>query len=130
MRQNTILVIDDEKIWRNLLIRFLTIFHYTVHTAATCEEGNRMAESHRPDCVLVDGNLTDGKAADVCSFIRSSKDLLNTPIIVLSSDPDEELYAYESKADGFYLKGTSLYKIMACIESLLSPAHRARGKSA
>ncbi|MBI4803078.1 MAG: response regulator [Elusimicrobia bacterium] len=122
MNQAAILVIDDDAGWRRLLSRLFASCKYNVYCAATCAEGIRLAESRRPDCIVLDFHLTDGNASKVCSRIRSHKDIKNTPIIILSSDPDAELRAYrECRADKFIGKIEPLSKIVTSVESLLNP---------
>ncbi|MBU2574372.1 MAG: response regulator [Elusimicrobia bacterium] len=121
MSQSAILVIDDDESWRRLLSRLLSDCQYKVYSAATCAEGIKLAESRRPDCIVLDFHLTDGNASKVCSRIRSHKDIKNTPIIILSSDPDAEIIAYrECRADKFILKIEPLSKIVMSIENLLN----------
>jgi len=120
MEQSTILVVDDEKIWRNLLSRLLRTANYEVHTATGCADGIRLAELHKPDCILLDFHLTDGTAADVCLSVRSREDIKKTPIIIFSSDPDKEIISYaQCRADKFVLKGIPLTKLLAVIEILI-----------
>jgi len=121
MNQAAILIIDDDECWRHLLVKLLRISKYNVYSAATCAAGINMAEVHRPDCIVVDFHLPDGNAADVCMRVRSHNDIKNTPIVILSSDPDAEVSAYrECRADKFILKGEPLAKIRAGIEGIIA----------
>lgn len=80
---------------------------YAVHTAASCEDGVRMAELHRPDCILLDFHLKDGNAVDVCAALKNGAERPKFPVIVVSSDPDAEITAYaECGAAYFVLKGS------------------------
>ena len=102
-----ILVIDDDLSWNRLLIRLFGEADYTVHTAASCEDGVRMAEKHKPDCILLDFHLKDGDATDVCAALKKNGGKPKFPVIVVSSDPGAEITAYaECKADYFVLKGS------------------------
>lgn len=125
----SVLVIDDDKSWRNLLSRLLAASKYKVYSAATCAAGINMAENLRPDCIVLDFHLTDGNAADVCLRVRSHKDIKNTPILILSSDPDAEKSACGiCRADKFILKTRPLSKIRRSVENLLDarPANGAQ----
>lgn len=106
MSKRSILVIDDEVIWHKLTKSLLGGMGYAVYAAATGAEGVRLAETHRPDCILLDFYLTDGDAVSVCSSLRASNVVKNTPVIVFSSDPGVEAAAYaECGAACFVLKG-------------------------
>ena len=63
MRRKTILVVDDEAIWRNLLCRLLTPAGYRVITAPSGACGLQAARAGEADCVILDYNLRDGTAA-------------------------------------------------------------------
>jgi len=91
---------------------------YSIHTAASCEDGVRMAELHRPDCILLDFHLKDGNAVDVCAALKNGAERPKFPVIVVSSDPDAEIMAYaECRAAYFVLKSshtmTELPKIVS-----------------
>jgi len=50
--------------------------------------------------------LGDGDAVSVCSALRKNGKKFNSPVIVVSSDPDAEIPAYaECRAVCFLLKG-------------------------
>jgi len=123
MAQRSLLVVDDDEAWRKLMVRFLGGAGYKTHTAATCAEGVRSAEIHRPDCILLDFHLTDGDAVSVCAALRANKGIKTPPIIIVSSDPEAELAAYaECRAAGFVLKGSKpLARLPAIIEKILCP---------
>ena len=125
MPQSAVLVIDDEQMWRNLLVRLLSAADYKVYTAATCADGIRMAGLHKPDCILLDFHLGDGNAADVCLSIRSSENIKKTPIIIFSSDPDAAISSYtQCRADKFIPKGFPLPKLLIVIKGILRSAQR------
>jgi len=107
MAQKKILVIDDDLFWHRLLKRLFREMDYDVHTAASCEEGVRLAETHRPDCILLDFHLKDGDAVDVCAALKADGGRPKFPVIVVSSDPGAEITAYaECRAAYFVLKGS------------------------
>lgn len=107
MAQKKILVIDDDLFWHRLLKRLFGEMDYDVHTAASCEDGVRLAETHRPDCILLDFHLKDGDAVDVCTALKADGGRPKFPVIVVSSDPGAEITAYaECRADYFVLKGS------------------------
>ncbi len=102
-----ILVIDDDLFWHRLLKRLFGGTDYDVHTAASCEDGVRMATEHKPDCILLDFHLKDGDAVDVCTALKNGAERPRFPVIVVSSDPGAEITAYaECRADYFVLKGS------------------------
>lgn len=107
MGKRKILVIDDDLFWHRLLKRLFGETDYDIHTAASCEDGVRQAEKHKPDCILLDFHLKDGDAINVCTALKNDAERPKFPVIVVSSDPEAEIAAYgECKADYFVLKGS------------------------
>jgi len=86
----------------------------------TCVEGMEMLRRHRPDCVLLDFNMPDMDGCAVAFQIRADADLRKTPIIMVTGEAQKELVSlHEYKVDGFFLKGWSLDRLLAMVESLL-----------
>ena len=127
MPQLSILVIDDEAIWHKLLQSLLRPMGYAIYSAATGADGVRLAEQHKPDCILLDFHLADGDAVAVCSALKAGGGANKIPVIIVSSDPAAELAAYaECKAECFVLKGPRWLKcLLAALDSVLPPAGKA-----
>ena len=128
----SILIVDDDRAWVKVLTRFLADPRHIVYSAGTCADGIDMAGRYRPDCILLDYHLSDGSAVDVCSGLRALRELHDTSVIILSSDPGAEMSAYgECRADKFLIKGAPLATILGAIESVcaakVSRAKRADG---
>lgn len=121
MSKRSILVIDDEVIWHKLLKSLLSGMGYTVYSALSGADGLKLAEAHKPDCILLDFYLTDGDAVSVCSALKANNVVKNTPVIIFSSDAMVEVIAYsECKAAGFVLKGPRwLRGLSVALESAL-----------
>ena len=117
----SILVIDDEIVWGRLLERTFENAGCSVRIAVTCAEGIKLAELHKPDCILLDFHLTDGDAVSICLAIRSAKSIRKTPVIIFSGDPDAEIPAYtQCRAAGFILKGSiSMEKFPETVAKIL-----------
>lgn len=127
MVKRSVLVIDDELLWHKLLKSLLGGLGYTVYAASNGRDGLKIAETHRPDCILLDFYLTDCDAVSVCSALRANNAVKNIPVIIFSSDAAVEVTAYaECKASGFVLKGPRwLRALLIALEqnlpSILSP---------
>jgi len=123
MAQKTVLIIEDDTGWYNLLRQILDAAGYIVYIAATCAVGVKLAKLHKPDCILSDFHLPDGDAVCICSAIKANKELKKIPIIIFSSDPFVEIIAYEQcRANIFFVKGlAALDALPVTIEKLLRP---------
>jgi DNA-binding NtrC family response regulator len=68
---DSILVIDDEKGIRNLLVKVLSQENVEVASAGTGAEGLQIADESAPDLVLLDLRLPDANGLDVLKTLRS-----------------------------------------------------------
>jgi len=120
MQGTTLLIVDDDKLWRNLTAQyFKSAYKYNTYTAATCAEGIMLADKVRPDYILLDYHLSDGNAATVCGHIRANEELKKTLILIVSGDDTRIDTAYnECQADHFILKGTQNATIRNIIQTL------------
>jgi DNA-binding response OmpR family regulator/anti-sigma regulatory factor (Ser/Thr protein kinase) len=116
-----VLVIDDSVTYRHALETALTRAGYTVITAASGEEGLRLAANRRPSLILVDGVMGGIDGATVIRRIRLDAALRTTPCILLTAShgPDAELGALEAGADAFVRKEEDLEVILLRLAAVL-----------
>ena len=74
-----------------------------------------------PDLILLDWMLPDIAGTEVCKFVRSNKDLKNTPIIMLTAKGEEQdlLSGFEMGCDDYITKPFSPAELIARIKALL-----------
>ena len=82
-----ILVVDDEPPIRKLLRIGLTVEGYAILEAINAMEAMEKVETEQPDLILLDLGLPDIQGHDLLARWRN--DLLELPIIILSSRTDE-----------------------------------------
>ena len=124
----TLFAVDDNEAWLHTLTRWFTPLGYKIHTATSCREALNMMAAVQPDCILLDFNLLDGTAEDVCKFIRTSEKFKKIPIVIISSYGEEELTAHnQCQADAFIYKCTSLENIQGVVEGVLRRVGWERG---
>lgn len=113
-----ILIIEDEENINNLLQALLETNGYKVIQAKTCQNGNTLFFSHRPDLVILDLGLPDEDGMDFLKEIRKS-DL--TPVIVLSarSDEKDKVDALECGANDYVTKPFGSRELVARVRSAL-----------
>lgn len=123
----TVLVIDDSPTFREELRMALEAADYAVATAATGEEGLRLAASQRPAAILVDGVLPGIDGATVIRRLRLDAALRDVPCLLLTASEgmNAELRALDAGADSFVRKEGSLDVILAKLAAVLRRA-RAR----
>jgi signal transduction histidine kinase/CheY-like chemotaxis protein len=80
-----VLVVDDERTNRDLLVEVLEPAGFTVVAAAGGQEGIQLAKSERPDVVLLDLMMPDVTGFDVVEALRADAATAKIPIMVLTA---------------------------------------------
>ncbi|HEY7547195.1 MAG TPA: response regulator [Blastocatellia bacterium] len=95
-RRAAILIVDDEKLVRDLLCQVLSA-DYTCITASTVEEAMARLSSGFFDLVIADIGMPDDTGFALCDFIQRTYP--ETAIIVMSGDVDKEKAALHGALD-------------------------------
>lgn len=114
-----ILIVEDEDRLRQDLADFLELTGYTTRGVATAQGMRQvLADGPPPDIVILDVGLPDGNGFDLAGEIRGSH---NCGIIMLTAlgETDDRIRGYESGADIYLVKHSTLREIEAAIRSLL-----------
>jgi DNA-binding response OmpR family regulator len=83
-QRKTILVVDDEPDLREDLVEQLTLGdEFIAAQAATGEEGLSLAQSVKPDLILLDVNLPDLDGREVCRRLKAAG--VRAPVIMLTA---------------------------------------------
>lgn len=83
---NKILIIDDEKIFVDLVADILKAHKYTVETANSVDSALAVLESYTPDVVLLDVKLPyKSEGLDFLQQFRNIPKFSETPVIILSA---------------------------------------------
>ena len=114
-----ILIVEDELRLRKDLVDFLGLCGFTAEGAATAQ-GLRQVLAHdeRPDIIILDVGLPDGNGFELATEIRA---IYRCGIIMLTAlgDSDDRIRGFESGADIYLVKHSTLREIEAAIRSLL-----------
>lgn len=117
---NTILIVEDDSPLRKSLVKYFSIFGFTVYSAGNCQEAVELAFRHLPDCFLLDYHLGDETALLICLSVRGCEPLRNAPIVILSGDELQVADCYDScQADAFVLKGHGHKAALAAVQRQL-----------
>ena len=80
-----LLFIDDEPDIREVIQFRLEREGYRVFTAASGEEGLRIAEAELPDLILLDIMMPKMKGRDVCACLKANPKTQHIPVIFLTA---------------------------------------------
>src|SRR5215211_285859 len=115
---STVLVVDDEPIVREVVVRYLRRAGYRTLEAGDGDLARTLIERERPSLVVLDLMLpgTDGLA--LCRWIRSSSDL---PVIMLTARGEEvdRIVGLELGADDYVTKPFSPRELAARVRTVL-----------
>ena len=114
MNKNSILVVEDDRPIRNLIITALKKHDYKYLEAENGTSAILEASSHNPDIVLLDLGLPDIEGVEVIKKIRMWS---NMPIIVISArnEDTDKIEALDAGADDYITKPFSVEELLARI---------------
>ena len=112
MNKTLILVVEDDRPIRNLIITTLKTHDYKYLAAENGSSAILEASSHHPDIVLLDLGLPDMEGVEVIKKIRTWS---NMPIIVISarSEDTDKIDALDTGADDYLTKTFSVEELLA-----------------
>jgi two-component system cell cycle response regulator DivK len=121
---NRILVIEDNEDNRQIIRDLLTNLGYELIEATDGMEGMAMAQSHRPDLILMDIQLPEMDGYEATRQIRAVPELAQVPIIAVTSHAlsGDEAKARDAGCDGYVAKPFSPRELLAKIREFLSDA--------
>ena len=116
-----ILVIEDHEDNRRILRDLLTSAGYEPIEAVTGEEGVNLAESHRPDLILMDIQLPGLDGYEATRRIKANPALRQIPVIAVTSYAlsGDEVKAKEAGCDAYVTKPFSPRALLAKIREYL-----------
>ncbi len=113
-----VLVVDDEPIVREVVVRYLQREGYSTLEAADGERARIILESDRPDLVVLDVMLPGTDGLELCRWIRARSEL---PVILLTARGDEadRIVGLELGADDYVTKPFSPRELTARVRTVL-----------
>jgi len=114
----TVLVVDDEPIVRNVVVRYLEHDGYATLQAADVKAARELVANRSPSLVVLDLMLPGGDGLELCRWIRGRSEL---PIIMLTARVDEadRVVGLELGADDYVTKPFSPRELTARVRSVL-----------
>ncbi len=89
-----LLLVDDDPSIIALLRRILSEYSH-VHFAVNGDDAVRLAREHKPDLILLDGEMPGMSGFEVCEVLKADDALAHIPIIFVTSHRD---LAFEARA--------------------------------
>jgi len=117
----TVLVVDDEPIVREVVVRYLAREGFRTLEAADGDAARSTIESRDPDLVVLDVMLPGMDGLELCRWIRARSD---RPVIMLTARGEEadRIVGLELGADDYVTKPFSPRELAARVRSVLRRA--------
>jgi DNA-binding response OmpR family regulator len=114
----TVLVVDDEPIVREVVVRYLAREGHETVEAADGDAARTLLERSNPDLVVLDVMLPGTDGLDLCRWIRARSEL---PVIMLTARGEEadRIVGLELGADDYVTKPFSPRELAARVRSVL-----------
>ena len=115
---STILVVDDEPIVRDVVVRYLERDGYRTLEAASRDEAQPLLERDSPALVVLDVMLPGLSGLELCRWIRARSDL---PIVMLTARGEEadRIVGLELGADDYLTKPFSPRELAVRVRNLM-----------
>ncbi|MBW2426627.1 MAG: response regulator transcription factor [Deltaproteobacteria bacterium] len=116
-----ILVVDDEPDILELTRFALSQEGFQVETAATGDEAMATLRRTRPDLVVLDLMLPDRPGTEICRSMRSTPELADVPVIMLTARSDEvdRIVGFELGADDYVTKPFSPRELCLRVKAVM-----------
>jgi DNA-binding NtrC family response regulator len=109
--KTSILIIDDEKDFCELVINILRVDPYHIECAYTIQEAFKMLSVKSPDFIFLDNNLPDGKGIN---FLKEHNSLFaKSKVVMMTADSSDHLRntAFQWGVYKFLVKPFSFVKL-------------------
>lgn len=116
-----ILVIDDDTNLLRVMGVLLERSDYGFHSATNGVEGLALAESVRPDLIVLDMAMPFMKGTEVCRRLREQAHTSRIPVLMMSNLEriEDKLAGFEAGADDYVTKPVNPKELLARINALL-----------
>lgn len=116
-----ILVVEDEKPIRDMLVFGLRRSGYEVSEADNCSSARTAITDRRPDLLVVDWMLPDMSGLELTRQLKRNKETKDLPVIMLTARADEhdKVAGLDSGADDYITKPFSPRELQARIAAVL-----------
>jgi two-component system phosphate regulon response regulator PhoB len=116
-----VLVVEDEKDVRDLIVLQLQRDGYLVETASSGEEGARIIQQNKYDLILLDWMLPGVSGLELARIIRNKSQQTKVPVLMVTAraDSGDIIAGLEAGADDYVTKPFDTSVLMARVRSLL-----------
>jgi len=120
----TVLIIEDDEIFRSTLVTTLHAMGYPVQSCTTAQEGLALARKFQPSVVVSDVHLANGDGRMVLRKLREQDATHDIQFVLMTGDwvGASKQSSVELEADDYLAKPFSIPEFIACVEERLRVA--------
>lgn len=117
----SILIVDDDEVIIKTLRPMLLSHGYAVLTASSGEDGLQIANTQKPDLILLDVILPGIKGREVCQKLKEDSQTQDIPVVFLTAkDSPEDIQAEnEVGSSGHITKPVNIKVLVSTIQNVL-----------
>jgi two-component system phosphate regulon response regulator PhoB len=121
MSGKQILIVEDEKPIRDMIVFGLKRAGFDVQEAEDCRSARQLVADRRPDLLLVDWMLPDMSGLELTRTLKRDKETREVPIIMLTARAEEadKVAGLDCGADDYVTKPFSPRELLARINAVL-----------
>ncbi|HEY1368619.1 MAG TPA: response regulator transcription factor [Gaiellaceae bacterium] len=125
VKQQTVLVVEDESAIASFVAAYLKNAGYGVRVAATGGDALRQLAAERPALIVLDLMLPDMDGIEICRRVRQDSDL---PVLMLTARDDDvdKIIGLEVGADDYLTKPFNPRELVARVKAILRRASSER----
>lgn len=116
----TILVVEDDEELQDILELMLKRHGHEVYRSPNGVDALYQASRHKPDLIVLDLMMPLAAGDAVLGFIRSTKELQRTPVLVVSAHPKGAELAQQLQANAFLAKPVDAATLAQRVNDLLA----------
>ncbi len=116
-KEPSVLVVDDDPTFRDILMRTLSQAGFRVYTAGDGDEALSKAKAIQPAAITLDIKMPGRDGWSVLQALREDASLKHIPVFIISI-MDEEKRAKDEGARGFFSKPVERMKLIATLEQI------------
>ncbi len=121
MKQLTILVVEDDKLNRDMVKAAFKEDGHIVCTAASIGECRKALEEIKPDIIVLDRGLPDGDGLQLCLNIKKDSALKTIPILMLTGKAEvaDKILGLRFGADDYLSKPFDIDELRARVDAII-----------
>jgi two-component system cell cycle response regulator DivK len=122
MKENTILIIEDDETNMSLIRSVLQLGKCEVLEAKNAEKGIQLAREYQPNLIMMDICLPKMSGLEATRYIKDDSDLKSIPIVALTgySNKEDEDEAIKAGCVAYLSKPIDIRKFKKTIAMILS----------